>query len=87
MAPFSSLIGVTALESSAYGRCSWASRYVDRTRGFRSPGGITMRRLLRSGNWWLPREPRRRLNGDPGRLRLACTRDMDYICVSGPEHH
>lgn len=71
--PFSSDIGVTAFESSAYGRCSWASRNVDRTNGFRSPpGGPTKRpRPFLIVNWWLPRLLRRRLNGEPGRLRLA----------------
>ena len=34
MPPFNSDLGVTAVESSAYGRCSWASRYVKRTKGF-----------------------------------------------------
>lgn len=36
IAPFSSDIGVTAFESSAYGKCSCASKYVDKTNGFRS---------------------------------------------------
>lgn len=50
-----------------------ASRYVDRTRGFRSPpGGPTiLPRPFLIVYWWLPREPRRKLNGEPGRLRLA----------------
>jgi hypothetical protein len=50
-----------------------ASRYVERTRGFRSPpGGPTnLPRPFLIVNWWLPREPRRKLNGEPGKLRLA----------------
>lgn len=78
MAPLSSDMGVTAAESSAYGRCSWASRYVDRTSGLRSALLLllfepppTRRGPLRHVNWWLPREARRTANGEPGKLRLA----------------
>lgn len=43
MAPFSSDIGVTAFESSAYGKCFCASKYDDKTNGFRSFPGIPNR--------------------------------------------
>lgn len=69
IAPFSSDIGVTAFESSAYGRCSCASKYVCSTNGFLSfpPDGTpTNRPRFLSVNWWEPLEPRRGLNGDPG---------------------
>lgn len=54
MAPFSSDIGVTAFESSAYGKCSCASKYVDSTNGLRSLPGIPKRpRPLRIVNYWI----------------------------------
>lgn len=68
MAPFSSDMGVTAFESSAYGKCSCASKYVDNTNGFLSPKRLPFLNV----NWWLPLEPLLMLNGEPGRLRLAC---------------
>lgn len=46
IAPFSSDIGVTAFESSAYGKCSCASRYVESTNGFLSLPGTPTKRPL-----------------------------------------
>lgn len=70
IAPFSSDIGVTAFESSAYGKCSWASRYVDKTNGFLSLPGIPTNlppRPFLIVNWCDPLEPLLMLNGEPGK--------------------
>lgn len=67
IAPFSSDIGVTAFESSAYGKCSCASKYVWSTKGFLSLHDTPTKRFrFRKVNWWEPRDPRRGLNGEPG---------------------